>query len=288
MAPRHIALAVLVTIVWGLNFVVIRKGLDHYPPLLLITLRFLLAALPVFFVPRPRIPLGLMLAMGLTWFLGQFAFLFWGVANGMPPGLASLTLQSQAFFTILIATLVLHEKPSARQMAGTGVAFLGVLLIGASVGGDMTLAGLGFCLLGALSWAIGNVLVRRAPPADMFALVVWLSLVPILPALVLSLTVEGWPAISAALLAPSFEGLWTLAYLVVAATLFGFAMWGKLLKLYPAGLVAPFSLLVPLTGTVTAALVLGEQFPPLRIAGMALILAGLLVIALPRQKRGRG
>ncbi|MEW6124739.1 MAG: EamA family transporter [Pseudomonadota bacterium] len=287
MAPRHIAVAVLVTMVWGFNFVVIRFALDHYPPLLLTALRFLLAAVPALFLPRPRLPLSLMLAIGLTWFLGQFAFMFWSVANGMPPGLASLTLQSQAFFTILIASLVLREAPSARQLAGTAVAFAGLALIGASVGGDMTLAGLGFCLLAALSWAAGNVLVRRAPPADMLALVVWLSLVPPLPAFALSLALEGWVPVRDALLAPTVDGIAALAYLVVAATLFGFAMWGKLLKLYPASLVAPFSLLVPLSGTVSAALVLGERFPPLRIGGMVLILAGLLVIALPRRRPGR-
>lgn len=281
MAPRHIALAVLVTVIWGVNFVVIRYGLDHYPPLLLTALRFAIAAVPALFIPRPKIPLGFLLAIGGIWFLGQFAFLFLSVDNGMPPGLASLTAQSQAFFTILIAAVALREAPSLRQVAGMAVAFAGLALIGASVGGDMTLLGLVLCLAGALNWAVGNVLVRRTPPTDMFALVVWLSLVPPLPALGLSLAFEGWPAISVALLNPTFDGVAALLYLGVIATLAGFGMWGWLLKRYPAGLVAPFSLLVPLSGTLSAALFLGERFPPLRFAGMALILCGLLVVALP-------
>lgn len=287
MAPRHIALAVLVTVIWGFNFVVVRYGLDHYPPLLLTALRFLVAGLPALLVPRPRLPLGQLLAMGAVWFLAQFALLFLAIDNGMPPGLASLTMQAQAFFTIIVAALVLGERPSRRQMAGSAVAFCGLILIGASVGGDMTYVGLILALLGALSWACGNVMVRRAPPVDMFALVVWLSLVPPLPAFALSLWLEGWPAISFALLHPTLEGFGTIAYQVLGGTFLGFGIWGWLLKRYPASLVAPFSLLVPLTGTVSAALVLGERFPPLRFAGMALILAGLLVIALPRMRRGR-
>lgn len=287
MAPRHIALAVLVTAIWGFNFVMVRYGLDHYPPLLLTALRFALAGLPALFIPRPRLPLRQLLAMGSVWFLAQFAFLYLAIDNGMPPGLASLTMQAQAFFTILVAALVLGERPSARQMAGSAVALCGLVLIGASVGGDMSHLGFALALLGAFSWSCGNVMVRRAPPVDMFALIVWLSLVPPLPAFALSLWVEGWPAIHDALFDPTLEGLGTLAYQVLGGTFLGFGIWGWLLKRYPASLVAPFSLLVPLSGTVSAALVLGERFPPLRFAGMALILLGLLVIALPRFGRGR-
>ncbi|TCT06014.1 EamA family transporter [Aquabacter spiritensis] len=287
MAPRHLALAVLAAAIWGVNFVVMRFGLDHYPPLLLTTLRFVAAALPVFFVPRPALPAGQMVAIGLTWFLGQFAFLFSAIDAGMPPGLASLALQAQAFFTILIAALFLGERPRPRQLAGAGVALAGLLLIAASTGGDMTALGLALTLCGAASWATGNVLIRRAPPTEIFALVAWLSLVPPLPAFALSLALEGWPAVSGALLRPTWEGLGAVAFLAIGATWIGYGIWGHLLKLYPAGTVAPFSLLVPLAGTVTAALVLGERFPPLRLGGMGLIAVGLLLVALPPLRGGR-
>ncbi|MEP9376616.1 EamA family transporter [Aquabacter sp. CN5-332] len=288
MTPRHIALAVLVAAIWGFNFVVMRFGLDHYPPLLLTALRFALAAIPAAFVPRPKMPVRQLVWIGATWFLGQFAFLFTAMANGMPPGLASLTLQSQAFFTILIAAAVLGERPSVRQISGVAVAFAGLFLIGASVGGDMTVLGLVFTLAGAVSWAWGNVLIRRAPRSDMFALVAWLSLVPPLPALALSLGVEGWPAVSYALLHPTWAGIGAIFFLTIAATFVGYGIWGHLLKLYPASTVAPFSLMVPLSGALSAALILGERFPPLRLAGMGLIVLGLLVVALPlRLGRGR-
>ncbi|WP_029004115.1 EamA family transporter [Azorhizobium doebereinerae] len=284
MALRHIALAVLVAAIWGFNFVVIRVGLDTFPPLLLTALRFAVAALPALVVRPPALPARRMVLIGMTWFFGQFIFVFTAMTQGMPPGLASLTLQAQSFLTILIAALVLHERPSPRQMAGVAVALCGLGLIGLSVGGDMTLVGLGLTLCAAASWAVGNVLMRQNGPVDMLSMVVWLSLVPPVPAFALSLAFEGWPVIAGSFQHATLLSYGAVLYLAVPTTLLGFGIWGFLLKLYPAGTVAPFSLLVPLFGTLSAALVLGERFPPLRFAGMALIVCGLLVVALPLGK----
>lgn len=284
MAIRHIALAVLVAAIWGFNFVVIRIGLDTFPPLLLTALRFVVAALPVLVVRPPALPVRRMLVIGLTWFLGQFVFVFLAMSHGMPPGLASLTLQAQSFFTILIAAAVLGERPAPRQIAGVAVAFCGLGLIGFSVGGDMTLIGLALTLCAAASWACGNVLMRQTGPVEMLPMVVWLSLVPPLPAFALSLAFEGWPAIAASFAHANLLAYGAVLYLAVPTTLLGFGIWGHLLKRYPAGTVAPFSLLVPLFGTVSAALVLGERFPPLRFGGMTLIVCGLLVVVLPLGK----
>ncbi len=288
MAFRHIALAVLVAAIWGFNFVVIRVGLDTFPPLLLTALRFVVAALPALLVRPPALPVGRMVLIGLTWFFGQFVFVFLAMSHGMPPGLASLTLQAQSFFTILIAAAALGERPAPRQIAGVLVAFCGLGLIGLSIGGDMTLIGLILTLCAAASWACGNVLMRQTGPVDMLPMVVWLSLVPPLPAFALSLAFEGWPAIAASFAHADLLSYGAVLYLAVPTTLLGFGIWGHLLKRYPAGTVAPFSLLVPLFGTVSAALVLGERFPPLRFGGMALIVCGLLVVVLPLGKWLRG
>jgi O-acetylserine/cysteine efflux transporter len=281
MPVRHIALAVLVTAIWGFNFVVIRLGLGSVPPLLLAALRFVVAALPAAFLARPNVPLSKMVAIGMTLFVGQFAFLFPAMKLGMPPGLASVTLQSQAFFTILIAASVLGERPKPRQLAGAGVAAAGLLTIASTVGGDFTLIGLGLTIASAASWAIGNVLMRGAGKADMLPMMVWLSLVPPIPLFLLSLTFEGWPAIVAGVSGMGLVGAGSVLYLALLATLVGFGLWGFLLRNHPASTVAPFSLLVPLFGTLSSWLVLGETFSPLRVAGMLLILAGLATIALP-------
>jgi O-acetylserine/cysteine efflux transporter len=281
MPLKQIALAVLVTAIWGFNFVVIRLGIGTVPPLLLATLRFVVAATPALFLPRPNVPASKMLAIGMTWFVGQFAFLFPAMKLGMPPGLASVTLQSQAFATILIAAVALGERPRPRQIAGALVAAVGLIVIASTVDADFTWIGLGLTLAGATSWAIGNVLLRALGKVDMFALVIWLCLVPILPLFALSLAIEGWPAIAQAMTHLSPASIASVLYLAFPTTIFGFGVWAFLLNRYPASTVAPFSLLVPLFGASSAYVVLGEQTSARRLAGMALIVFGLAVIVLP-------
>lgn len=281
MKPQHVLLALLVAVIWGFNFVVIQVGLGQFPPLLLAALRFVVAALPAVMLARPRVGWGRMAAIAGVLFVGQFAFLFTGMAAGMPAGLASIVLQVQAFFTILIAAAVLRERPGPRRVAGSVIAFVGLAVIAATVGGSVTVAGLALTLAAALCWAIGNVLLRDAGPVDMLAMVVWLSLVPPLPLAALAVALEGAGPVAHALGHIGWLGLGAVLYMGVPTTIAGFAIWGQLLKLYPATTVAPFSLLVPVFGAASAALVLGERFGPARLAGMALILVGLAVLALP-------
>ncbi|MBI0534702.1 EamA family transporter [Roseomonas sp. KE2513] len=284
MRPAHVLLALLTTALWGFNFVVIELGLRAgLPPLLMAALRFLVAALPVLWLPRPRISAGRLVAIGVFLFLGQFALLFTGMAAGMPPGLASVTQQSQAFLTALIAAAVLRERPSARALAGMAVAFSGLALIGSTAGGGgMTGLGLALCLAGAASWAVGNVLLRGAgtSPGGPVALMAWLGLVPILPLLGLSLAVEGPGTVGRALAHLNLMGIAAVLYLAVPATLVGYGIWGFLMARYPATTVAPFALLVPITGAASSALVTGESFGAVRLAGMGLVIAGLAVGAL--------
>jgi O-acetylserine/cysteine efflux transporter len=282
MKPVHLALALLVAALWGLTFVVISIGLRDFPPLLMASLRFVIAALPAFFLPRPPLSWPRLTAIGIALFGGHFGLLFTAMAVGMPAGLASVTLQSQAFFSILIAALVLGERPSHRQMTGSLTALTGLVVIGATAGTDgFTLTGLMLTIAGAFAWAIGNVLLRSSGKIDMLPGVVWFSVVPPLPLFALSLLIEGPHAIGTALTSVSWAGIASLAYIVIAATLIGFGIWGHLIKLYPVSTVAPFSLLVPVFGTLAAAVLLGEQFPPQRLAGMVLVVAGLAIVALP-------
>lgn len=282
MKPAHILMALLVALIWGVNFTVIKVGLGSFPPLLLVALRFVIAALPVLFLPRPAISWGRLIAISATLFVGQFAFLFSGMALGMPAGLASVVLQAQAFITIVIAAVTLREMPARRQIIGILIALAGLVVIAETAGGvDFTIIGLVFCLIAALSWASGNVLLRGTGKVDMLALVSWLSLLPPIPLFLLSLVFEGPQAISHALTTLNWSGIGAVFYIAVLSTTLGFALWSRLLSQYPAATVAPFSLLVPIFGASAAALFLGERFNTLRIAGMVLILAGLIVVVLP-------
>ncbi len=279
------ALAVAVSALWGCNFVAARLALGHVPPLLLGAMRFALAALPAVVLPRPHVPWGRMTAIAATLFIGQFAFLFCGMREGMPPGLASVLTQLQAVITLVLAVLVLHEVPRVRQMAGLAVATLGLACIGATVGsGGVTLAGLLLTLAAAASWGAGNVLLRGAGPADMLPMVVWLSVIPPLPLLILSCLFEHPEAMLGSPGPEAWVGVLAVLYIALAATLGGYGMWGYLLKVYPASAVAPFALLVPVFGLLSARLTVGEPVGGLRLGGIALMVLGLVAASLPFER----
>jgi O-acetylserine/cysteine efflux transporter len=283
MRGRDMALAVATSVVWGFAFPAIKYGLEDFSAPQLTALRFIVALLPIFFVRRPRVPWTDIVLIGLTLFTGQFLLMFFAYEAGLPPGLASVTQQIQVFFTVLLAAIFLGDHPTRRQIAGMAVAFSGLALIAFTTGGDLKLAALGLGLGAALSWAIGNVLVKRVDQAPIFALLVWCCLVPPLPSLAISAAADKVP-IWTALAHASWPSLLAVVYLGSFTTNFGFAAWGHLLQRYKAGSVAPFALLAPCTGIIASAWMFGEVFPPARYAGMALILAGLAVILLPGAK----
>lgn len=278
MRPVHVLSALAVVVVWGLAFVATRIALDAFSPSQLTALRFLVAAVPALFLRRPPLPWPLLIQLGLTLFLCQFLFQFFGIALGTPPGLASIVVQTQAIFTILFAALALGERPTRRQWAGTVIALAGLAAIATTAGSDLTLIGLGLTGISAVSWGIGNVLLKRLPPVDTLPLMVWLSLVPPLPTLGLSALLDGPGAIFVALGSASWLELCAVLYLGVIATLLAYALWGRLLRSYPAATVAPFALLVPFVAACASSLLLGERFGPLRLVGMGLVLLGLAVL----------
>ncbi|MDH1337953.1 EamA family transporter [Ectopseudomonas oleovorans] len=278
MTPKDLLLALLVIVVWGLNFVVIKVGLQGMPPMLMGALRFMLAAFPaILFVRRPQVPLRWMLAYGMTISVGQFAFLFYAMYVGMPAGLASLVLQSQAFFTLFFAALFLGERLRGSNLFGLLVAASGLLLIGLQGGQAMTLAGFALTIAAASMWALGNVVTRKLGKVNLVGLVVWGSLIPPLPFLALSLWLEGPELISQSLRSLGLDSLLVLAYLAFGATILGYGLWSRLLSRYPASQVAPFSLLVPVVGISSSALLLGERLGSLEMAGAALVMVGLLI-----------
>ena len=281
LRPRDMALAFIVIVVWGVNFAVIKLGLVGMPPLLLVAMRFVLAAFPaLLFLRPPKVPLRLYLSFGLTMSVGQFAFLFTAIHVGMPSGLASLVLQAQAFFTLVLTALWLKEKWHGNQLAGLVLAAGGLMLIGSAHGVSMPLAGFLLTLAAAFMWACGNLVSRavgRYGPMNQLAFVVWASLVPPLPLLALSWFMEGPEAMSAALQNISVQTLMALAYIAWASTLFGYSAWNLLMSRYPVNRIAPFTLLVPLVGLSTGCFVFGETLKPVHFSGGALLMIGLLV-----------
>ncbi|MER5962329.1 EamA family transporter [Streptomyces sp. NPDC002057] len=293
MRPAHLALAALVAAVWGVNFVVIEIGLDHFPPLLFSALRFLAAALPaVFLVGRPTVAWKWILAVGVVLGVAKFGLLFTGMDLGAPAGLSSLVLQVQAVFTALFAFVALGERPGRLKVAGMGVALVGIGVAAADEGGGGAGSGalLGFALViaAAACWGVSNVLTRKASPPDALNFMVWVSTVPVLPLLALSLLLEGPERDLAALRGLDWTGVGVIVYVAWITTVFGFGAWGWLLRRYPASSVAPFSLLVPVFGMSSAALFLGEGVSPLRWCAAALLVGGVALTSLAPGRRRPG
>ncbi|PVE24756.1 O-acetylserine/cysteine exporter [Microvirga sp. KLBC 81] len=276
MPLTHSLVAVLVAIIWGLSFVVIKLGVGSMPPLLLCALRFFFAALPaIFFVPRPKASWGNMVAYGFFLGVAQFGLLFAALAFGMPASLASLVMQAQVFFTILFAALFMAERPGPHQIMGGLIGFAGLVIIAVP-----RLSGSGgvpflMTVAAAASWGVANIVSKRAGRVDMLGYIVWASLVAPLPLLGLSLLLDGPDKVVLALMNMD-AGTWgAVAYLAYPTTVFAFGVWAYLLSRHPAATVTPFALLVPVAGILGSSLILGEAMRPVEAVGGAVIVAGL-------------
>ena len=282
LAPRDLLLTLAVMTLWGFSFVPIKVGLRELPPFALASLRFLFAAVPlVLFIKRPRMPWRDIAGYGLAIGFFQFGLLFLGMKLGMAAGLSSLVIQVQVFFTIGLAIAFLGDRMQRHNLIGALIATAGIAVLAAQEliqGAHATLAGFALVLVAAFAWGVGNVIAKRAAAAhdaDMFGLVVWSSLIPPLPLALLAYFFEGgasvWDAVASA-------GVLTWAcvlFMAWGATLFGFASWARLLHRYPTGLIAPFGLLIPVSGVVSGAIFLGESLGPLQAVGALLVFAGL-------------
>ncbi|CAN5248779.1 EamA family transporter [soil metagenome] len=283
MTPRHTLLALLVVVIWGLNFLVIDFGLADVPPFLFLALRFVLVAIPaIFFIKPPGIGWKNVLLIGTFLSLGQFTLLYLALSLGMPPGLASLLLQTQVVLTVVVSAVVLRERPTRRQLIGivVGMAGLAVVVVGHSYAAPWLPVVILLC--GALSWAIGNVLSRRAKVASGLSLVVWSALVVPIPSMALALVVDSPPVVWDALVHLSWVAILSTVYTAVAASLVGYGIWNTLLSKYPTSAVVPFSLLIPIVGIVAAWIVIREQPGVTEIVGGAVMLVGLGIAVIVR------
>ncbi len=284
MTRKDGLLAMMVVVVWGLNFVVIKLGLHNMPPLMLAGLRFVLVAFPaILVVARPKIPMRLLLGYGLTISFGQFAFLFCAINFGMPAGLASLVLQAQAFFTIILGAVMFGERLQGKQLVGITLAVFGVLVLAESSLNGQHVALLGFLLTlaAAFSWACGNIFNKKIMQLpvrpSVMSLVVWSALIPIVPFMLASLILDGPAVMRQSLVGIDLVTVFSLLYLAFVATIVGYGIWGTLLGRYETWRVAPLSLLVPVVGMGSAALLLGETLTLVQLVGAAMIMAGLYI-----------
>jgi O-acetylserine/cysteine efflux transporter len=293
LAPRDLLLTLAVVAVLGYTFVPIKVALVEVPPFALAALRFLLAAVPVvFFVKPPSMPAWSVIAYGAAIGIFQFGLLFLGMKLGMPAGLSSLVIQMQVFFTIGLAVVFAGDRLQRHKLIGAGIAALGVVVLAAqklALGMTGTVVGFLLVIAAAVAWAAGNIIAKRGAGdhgADMFALVVWSSLVPPLPLAALSYAFEGGADAVRAVVAMSATGWGCVLIMAYGATLFGFGSWNALLHRYPTALISPFALLIPVSGIASGALFLGESLAPPQAVGAVLVLCGLAVNVYGPRLRG--
>ncbi len=285
MTRRDSMLAAAVAVIWGVNFLVIDWGMVGVPPLLFLVFRFVGVALPaIFFVRRPQVSWRVLAAVGLTMSLGQFGLLYGALAAGMPPGLAGLVLQAQIVFTVVLSAATLGERPSTAQFCGVALGTLGLLVIAAGRGGNVPLLALLLTVLAALSWAVGNVVVRASKVRAGLSVTVWSAVFVPVPALALALAIDGVDGVADGLAAFGWQAAASTAYTVVLASLVGYSIFNSLLARWPTAAVVPWILLVPVVSMTAAWALLGETPATAEVIGGVVMLVGLLVTVRPPRR----
>ena len=287
LPPKHLLLVLFIVLIWGVNFVAVYIGLKTFPPFMLSAIRFGLSALPlVFFIPRPKAPLMLIICYGLFNFAIQFGLIFTGIHLGLSPGLASLVLQVQIFFSIALAFLVFHDRPSPFKIAGSLISFIGIGIVAFHINGGSTLLGLILMVFAAFSWAAGNIFTKKIHAQSPLALVVWGNLAAFPVMVLISLFFEGPVVILSSLQNVSWAAIGAVFFIVYFSTHIGYGAWGFLMKSYSTSVVVPFTLLVPVAGFLSSALFLGEELPYWKLLASLFIMGGLIFGLLEKQVRG--
>jgi O-acetylserine/cysteine efflux transporter len=283
MKPADIAIAVLVAVTWGFGFIASRLALNEFSPELMTTLRFAIAAVPCLFLRKPAVSWPVLIAISSSLFLGQFLAQAFGIAYGVPVGLSSVIVQSQALFTIAFAAIIFRERPTLMQGVGIAVATAGLLMICGTVGHDFGVGAFAIIMISPICFATGNLLLRKAKGAPMYDLFAWLCFTAAVPLVVLTLITNGPAPTWQELTHASVTAAVCMLFLGGITTSIAYWLWGRLLRDHPAAQVVPFALLVPFVGSAASSVVFGEKFGALRLAGMITVIAGIAIMLLAKR-----
>jgi O-acetylserine/cysteine efflux transporter len=285
MKPADVGIAVLVAVTWGFGFIASRLALNEFSPELMTTLRFAIAALPCLFLRKPAVSWPVLIAISFTLFLGQFLAQAFAIAHGVPVGLSSVIVQSQALFTIALAAIIFREVPTPVQGVGIAISTAGLLMICGTVGYDFSVSAFAIILISPICFAIGNLLLRKANGAPMYDLFAWLCFTSAVPLVVLTLMTNGPAPIWHELSHASATAIACMFFLGGITTSVAYWLWGRLLRDHPAAQVVPFALLVPFVGSAASSIAFGETFGTLRLAGMLTVIGGIAIMLLSKRPK---
>jgi len=279
LSKFDLAMGVLVTVIWGSNFSVIEMGLKDLDPYLLTALRFTFSAIPlVFLIKRPPdVSLKIIAAYGLLFGVGLWWLVNVAMHIGTSPGLASLILQFSAFFTIILSAVVFRERVSRAQRVGIGISFAGLILVIYLTDESSPLPGIALILLAALSWSLCNLIVKKNRPANMVAFIVWSSLFSAPPLYLMTYLARGSQPFYGLVENIGMSSVFSIVFQSYITTIFGYMVWNNLMKKYAAAVVAPLSLIVPISGVLTSYLLFDEDMGYDKLAAIALVMLGIAV-----------
>ena len=280
MKLADVFIAILVAVIWGFGFIASRFALNEFSPELMTALRFSVAALPCLFLRKPAVSWPILIAISSTLFFGQFLAQAFGIAHGVPVGLSSVIVQSQALFTIALAAVIFREVPTPMQGVGIAISTVGLLMICGTVGYDFSVAAFAMIMISPICFAAGNLLLRKASGAPMYDLFAWLSLTAAVPLMLLSLVSNGPASTWHELTHASARAITSIVFIGCVTTSIAYWLCGRLLRDHPAAQVVPFALLVPFVGSAASSMVFGETVGPLRLAGMITVIGGIAVMLL--------
>ncbi|MGH2419710.1 EamA family transporter [Pseudomonas canadensis] len=278
MLKKHLSLAVLVTLVWGVNFPITKLGLRAIDPFVLTGIRFALAALPlVFFIKRPAVKFSYVAAYGFIFGLGMWGVINYGIQVGVSPGIASLIIQLSVFFTMGWGFLLFKEKIRGAQMLGAVLALIGLAGIISTQEGNHAVLGVMLIVLSAVAWSVGNVIIKKSGVKEIFSFMVWASLIPPIPLFLTAWLMHGSAAFEGLQASLDLTAVLSILFQVYLATHFAYWGWNSLLKLYPVSTVAPLSLLIPVFGITSSMLILDERISTPNLISIGIIIVGLAV-----------
>lgn len=277
MALKDVFLLILITTIWGVNFAISKLGMEQLPPLLLSAVRFSLVALAVFVIPRPKVDWRVIIGIGTFIGIVKFSLLFIAIHIGLGAGLASVIVQGQVFFTIILSFLFFKEAVKMHQIIGLLIGFSGLVVIGFDNGRDFNFIGFILVVLAAISWSLANMFFRQTGQVNPVAVIVWASLIAAPPIWGLSFYAEGYGLIVQSLMNINMAGIAVVLYIAILSTFFCYAVWGKMLTKYPAAHVTPFALLIPVSGLLGGLFIIGEEISVIAQIGIFIIMLGLCI-----------
>ena len=271
-------MALMVPLVWGMGFVFAKVAINHFPPILLMAFRFALTAMVlVWFVPVPYGNLKNIFNVAIVAAAIQYSLTFTGLA-GLEAGLASLVVQLEVPFLVLLGALVLKENPGLQKWAGIIISFLGVVLMTQQDSLNGSLGSVCLVVAGCFVWACGQVMIRKLKDIGGLQVTAWVAVFATPQLFIMSAIFESGQITA---IQNANDMVWlTVIYLGLVMTCLGYYLWNTLIRRHDVGTVAPFLLLLPLFSLIGGMLFLGEEPTADKLLGGVVILLGVAIITI--------